>query len=262
MGQRTRKTAARPPPLAAGPASISALALLALAVLGLAGPLSAQTPTGTVRGRVASFVTERPIDGARVTILGTDLEATTDPEGRFVLVDVPAGVRRFRVAFDDTVSDRLEVRVRAGRENEIEIRIDVDAVPLPELRVSVTPTSAGKLAGFYQRMERATGVFITREEIEDRDPVRTSDLFRAVPGVRVAGFGPGTSSVAVVRGPTPCPIEYFLDGMQVAGFEVDAVSPETIDGIEVYRGPAEVPPQFRRAFTCAAIVIWTRDPGR
>ena len=268
MGQATAKPAARPPPFVARRRRVLTLAVTLGALFGLTiAPLAAQATTSdragtaTVRGRVSSFATERPIDGARVAIPGTGLETTTDPDGRFVLSGVPAGVRRLRVSFEDRVSDRLEMVVRADRENEIEILVDVDVLPVPELHVSIEPPLSGKLAGFYERRERGTGMFMTREEIEEHDPSRTSDLFRALPGIRVSRFGPGTSSVEIARGAIPCPIEYFLDGMRVEGFEVDAVSPGTIDAIEVYRGPAEVPPQFRRRLSCAAIVIWTRDPA-
>lgn len=246
---------------AARPVAISLSLLLALA--SAAHSASAQPATATVRGRVASFVTEEPLAGALVSIADTELEARTDPEGRFVLAGVPVGVHSFRVLHDNTVSDRLEVRVdpERGDEIEIEILLDVDVMPLPPLRVSVDAAPRGKLAGFYHRRERASGVFFTRQQIEDRDPRRTSDLFRGLPGIRVSRFGPGSSSVAIARGPTACPIEYFLDGIRVGSFEVDAVPPEVIDGIEVYRGPSEVPPQFRRRLSCAAIVIWTRDPA-
>lgn len=241
--------------------SISLSLLLALALA--AHSASAQTSAVTVRGRVASFVSQEPLTDALVSIPGTELEARTDGEGRFVLEAVPVGVHSFRVVHDNTVSDRLGVRLEPARGDEIEIEIlvDVDVVPLPPLRVSVEAAPRGKLAGFHHRRERASGVFFTRQEIEDRDPQRTSDLFRGLPGVRVSRFEPGSSSIGIVRGPTACSIDYFLDGIRVFSFDVDVVPPEVIDGIEVYRGPSEVPPQFRRRMSCAAIVIWTRDPA-
>jgi hypothetical protein len=38
------------------------------------------------------------------------------------------------------------------------------------------------------------------------------------------------------------------------------VVPGEVEGIEIYRRPAEVPPQFAPSgiFSCGAIVIWTR----
>lgn len=240
----------------------STIPLLALLGLGVVPPIVAQAPTAALSGRVTDRVTERPVEGARVWVVGSDLQTWTDTEGRFSLRRVPAGLRFLRVDFLGTVSRGLRVRLHEGREHAVAFRVDVGVVPLPPLRVAVEGPPVGKLAGFHHRRERGLGVFFTREEIQRRAPLETSDLFRTVPGIRV---GPHEAirrtPTAFTRGPRSCAVEYFLDGVPVPGFHVDDVPPEDIDGIEVYRGPSEVPPAFRRRLTCAAVVIWTRDPG-
>ena len=51
-----------------------------------------------------------------------------------------------------------------------------------------------------------------------------------------------------------------LNGVPLAGVEV-AVVAMSIEAIEAYRGPAEIPPRFRQRDTaCGLIVIWTREP--
>lgn len=237
--------------------------LLALLCPALPDRAAAQEPTTTVRGRVVDFVTERPVPGASVRVPETAHVAWTNEEGRFVLRDVPVGLRFLRVTFLGTVSEKLRLQLRSGREHGVELRLVTQVLPLPPLRVAVAASPTGKLAGFHRRRARGVGRFITRAEIERRAPMETSDLFRILPGIRV---GPhtaiGRTRTSISRGARPCVVEYFLDGMPVAGFHVDDVPPEDIDGIEVYRGPSELPPRFRRRLTCAAVVIWTRDPAR
>lgn len=237
-----------------------ALALLAPLAPPVIPTLAAQEPTATLAGEVASLATRQPLDGALVVVVGTELVATTDPEGHFVIRRVPAGVRSLEIRFLGTVSDRLEVRLPAGERTEIRILLDLNPVPLAPIRVSVHALPPpGKLREFYERRGREHGYFLTREEIARRAPMETSDLFREIPGMRLDPSPPVGQELRAGRG-HGCPIDYFLDGVPMPAFDVDDVRPEDIDGIEVYRGAAEVPPRFRRWGTCAVIVIWTRDP--
>lgn len=240
----------------AGAVALSLAPLLALV------PPAAGQATATIRGRVSALGTDRPLEGVHVSVVDTGLGARTDAEGRFLLALVPAGERHLRVSFPGTVPARLPLRVRGGRDLELDLSIGLDVVPLPALRVSVA-APGGKLAGFRRRMETGFGRFITREEIERRRPRATSDLFRSIPGIHVGTDGPtGPPRIDLTRGPRECQVVYFLDGMRVPGFHVDQVAPEEIDGIEIYRGPSQVPPIFRRRLTCAAVAVWTREPGR
>jgi TonB family protein len=66
------------------------------------------------------------------------------------------------------------------------------------------------------------------------------------------------------RGST-CDPEFVLDGLVLgpAVFDIDAVAPGTIEGIEIYSGPSTVPVEFKRAGLgsrngCGMIVVWTR----
>src|SRR5438034_10590751 len=74
--------------VAASPATALALALAA-------GHLAAQT--GTVTGRVTAAETGTPIVGAEVSVAGTGLGTRTAQEGRFTLLNVPAGPHDLRI---------------------------------------------------------------------------------------------------------------------------------------------------------------------
>lgn len=134
------------------------------------------------------------------------------------------------------------------------------------------PPVRGKLAGFYRRMERGAGSYVTREEIEERDPFRLTDVVQLVPGFTTARYadGSGRREGRIDRSVTfhelqGCRIQYWLDGMpipKVTGFDLDDVPPRDVAGIEVYRGASETPARFqRRGSTCGVVVIWTRDPS-
>lgn len=146
----------------------------------------------------------------------------------------------------------------------------IELAPL-DVRVSPSPRR-GKMSGFLRRQSRGTGEFITREDIERQDPMRLSDMVHLRPGVGTVPYADGSgrrhvqiSRAAVMEDRGACRIQYWIDGIPFRGvnrFELDELSPQDVEGIEIYRGPAEIPPQFnRRGSQCGVVLVWTRDPG-
>jgi hypothetical protein len=61
-----------------------------------------------------------------------------------------------------------------------------------------------------------------------------------------------------------CPPQYYVDGMQVTGFNIDDMPPGDVEAVELYAGSAGLPPEFNRMRStaiCGSVIIWTRIPG-
>lgn len=118
------------------------------------------------------------------------------------------------------------------------------------------------MAPFKRRMKSGFGEFITREEIEKRQPQHTSDLLRTVPGVNVGPVQYGRAPVRMRSAGRTCSPVIFLDGVLSRNFVLDDLSPDAIEGIEVYRRGSETPPQFNTGSSrCGTLVVWTRTGG-
>src|SRR2546422_11761080 len=66
--------------------------------LGLAASAElAAAQGGRVEGRVTAAASGAPIPSAEVSVVGTNLGTRTNPEGRLVLLDVPAGPHDLRI---------------------------------------------------------------------------------------------------------------------------------------------------------------------
>lgn len=85
---------------------LAALLLLPLATSGQ----EADSETGRIAGVVTDAETGEPLVGANVWLVGTTLGAATDVEGRFRILDVPAGDHAVQVTY--IAYDRLETAVR------------------------------------------------------------------------------------------------------------------------------------------------------
>jgi hypothetical protein len=72
--------------------------LLALALMTLSMPASANAQGSTIRGTIRTPAGD-PIRGAEVQIVGTDRRDTTDTEGRYQLVNVTLDRVQLRVSF-------------------------------------------------------------------------------------------------------------------------------------------------------------------
>jgi len=67
--------------------------------------------------------------------------------------------------------------------------------------------------------------------------------------------------VRMMRAPRGCNPAYFMDGIPSDPAVVYLTPISEVEGIEVYSGPAETPPEMESAQArCGVIAIWTRPP--
>ncbi|MGQ0648401.1 MAG: TonB family protein [Gemmatimonadaceae bacterium] len=244
---------------------------LALRVLFAASPFVAlasvegqrgEVGTGGVTGVVKDSL-GTPVVGAQISVGGTTLLAETDEKGEFRLAKAAPGETSIRIRRIGYKPDTVRVNVLAGETLPIDIVLARVAVELNPLVVYGRRNMTGRLAGFYERLSRGMGHFMTREQIEKRNPMNMTDLFRMIPGARVETRGFGHQAVRF-RGSRNPPL-VWLDGtpLYAGEFDLDSVDPRTFEGIEIYSGPASVPGEFlgnrMMSSSGGTIILWTRQ---
>ncbi len=140
---------------------------------------------GTLAGYVRDYVTQDPIAGARVEVLGTGSATLTDLTGRFILDDLPPGrhlVTTDHLAFEERIDS---VTIFSEETVDIEVRMATEALEVEGLVVTArTRFGRTSLAGDAKRAD-----FIDRAEIEVLLPrVSTAtDILRNMntPGLRI-----------------------------------------------------------------------------
>lgn len=239
------------------------------------------TWSNAIIGRVLEEGTERAIEGAMVVLTAADgsvaASMVTDGEGRFKLLHPTAKEERFTLEVRHVAYGTMQspVLFPPGEELRLDFVVSPRAIDLEP--VVVTERRRGFLAdqGFYQRLERGGGIYIQREEIERRMPTKITDLLQGRSGVRVITNGRFSDvrmiqqiSIRVDAG--ECRPSIWIDGMMArpggpgkpGGTELmlsDVVSPEHVEAMELYTGPAATPAQFGGTDSpCGAVVIWTR----
>lgn len=227
-------------------------------------PLHAQPRKGTISGIVKDS-SGQPIPMVEVTAIKVGRATRSDSTGHFVIGDLPSANTDFsfrRLAYAPVV---LMIAVPPSDTAEVEVTLGVAAQQLTAVLVSEHPEQLRRLVAFETRRAHGVGHFITRDQIEDRRPLRMSDMMRSIPGTMVAPGENGRTVLRFTRGTSMrCPPQYFLDGVNASGFSIDDISPVDVEGVEIYAGSVGLPPEFNRLYgtsICGTVIIWTRIPG-
>lgn len=237
------------------------LALMWGSALSGATPCAAQDPTGAISGRVVDSLSQTPIGGAQVAILGTRHLASSDSSGRFNHARLKAGPYVVQIRAPGYQARAWVVRVGQGEIVSQNFELSPAAYLLPAVTREGTPgVMAGRLREFERRRATGRGVFITEEEIRRTEAPTLGELLRATAGVRVTCNSAGCTAQMTRAANGLCRPDFFVDGLS-ANFSTNANLPTVgIVAVEVYRSGSEAPVEFLRADTdCGAIVIWTRS---
>ncbi len=195
-------------------------------------------PRATLSGSVLDRQGDAPIAGARLLLRSRSPGSLTslieaDSAGVFEFPRVPAGPYTLliqRVGYRDLAQD---LELGSDVRTEITASLVPEAVDLDPVIVTVERSAAPLLPEFEARRALGIGTFITREEVERRRPMRVSDLFRTMPGVRVVSDRVGDAHL-MLRG--RCVPKVYMDGVAThEDVSIDlSLQPVDIEGIEVY----------------------------
>ncbi|HET7551786.1 MAG TPA: carboxypeptidase regulatory-like domain-containing protein [Gemmatimonadaceae bacterium] len=220
-------------------------------------PLGSAILTGNV-----TATNGQPLEGAQILLLGTQLAGRTDHNGNFRLGGLPGGTQSIEVRQIGYAPRRFAVDLSPNKESKLTAVLEERAVVLEAVEVAAKKGSG--IPGFDRRKKSGFGTYITRDDIEKRGAINTSDLFRTIPGVQVMWNGSGYTVQMSRASAGYCPVQYYIDGtpfLSTGGDDMDQiVQPQDIQAIEVYKGPTETPAEFQGggSASCGTIVIWTR----
>lgn len=229
----------------------------------------AAAPAGpaAMAGTVVSASDGRPLQGAFVSLARTGVGAITDSTGNFRIPRTLAGSDTVSVHYVGFETSKTEIELAPDRITRVVFLLSPTVVRVAELYVEVPRAERpGPMREFERRRARRAGFFLSAEDIRERQPGVASDVLRGVPGLDVGPVFMGKATVRMSRHLGDCQPNIFLDGIYMPRMEVDDLRPEDLGAMEIYRSPAEVPPEFKSmsAGGCGAIVIWTSggEPAR
>jgi hypothetical protein len=215
---------------------------------------------GTVRSE-----TGRPIGDVALLLLGTGVRGHTDQAGQFVLTNLPAGTYMLETRRLGLAPERVAVDLASGRTAHVAVTARAAVVLEAQTIYGKRRTNRAmeRLAGFLKRKRLGFGHFLTREDIQRRQPFETTDLFQAMLGVKVQRSGFTSKIIMRMLGGQWCAPLLFVDGFRVpwSGDNIlnDYIVPDDIAAVEVYPDVGVAPAQYGDPRgKCGSIVIWSR----
>jgi hypothetical protein len=193
----------------------------------------------------------------------------TKDDGTFNLEKVPTGTQLIIVRRLGYEVARVNVNVTSRQPTELRVTLGPAVNVLDPVLVTARANYALEKDGFVARQRSGWGKYITRDQIQKRNPYQITDMLREVPGIRISrGIGGATvvdeRPRAILSGGRPtgaCP-RFYVDGYLwpiTEPGDIDMyVSPNDVLGVEVYK-PNEAPPQYRGVDdNCIVMLVWTR----
>jgi hypothetical protein len=225
-----------------------------------AGGGNATAQTGaTIRGKVVDAEIGDPLPGAQVRVKGS-ATATADSAGRFAVTGVAAGEVEVTIQALGYETRKWKFGVVEGQNVDKTFPMEFTGDKLPEVVVTARAEKlVPRYIEFERRRERGLGAYLRWDEIKKKNFNTVGEAARSIRGVKMncvqADF---ECYVFMARSPN-CRPEWWVDGVNVSSFH-ESTPIRDIYGIEIYRGPGEVPGEFSGSNAgCGVIVLWTKS---
>ncbi|MEO8336998.1 MAG: carboxypeptidase regulatory-like domain-containing protein [bacterium] len=221
----------------------------------------------------------RPVAGARLDIApagGEERSVVTSASGRATVGGIapgPAVVRARRLGLRE---GQVAADLETGR-NSLAIVMGTAAMPMLDTVRTVAMSSVLLRHSEFEarRAAHTAAASITREDIEKRNPTEIWQMITNVPAMKIADRDGDVVAVSTralrpsILTDKPCYMAVMVDGfmlpMENGGKDhinlKDLPVPADIHGVEVFAGPAAIPPQYGGSGAgkmCGLIAIWTR----
>ena len=175
----------------------------------LCSPGRAQDEKGAIHGTVTDAVSNQPLIGVNIILIGTNYGGATDLEGHYEINGIPVNTYQLRASIIGYASKtKTDVVVNSSKPVEVDFNLTEEAIKLEDVTVkagyfSKAPTDIISTRSFgYEEIRRTAGGF--------EDVVRALSL---LPGVAQAD--PGRNDL-IVRGGAPSENLYIVDGMEIS----------------------------------------------
>lgn len=242
--------------------------LLSCLLLSLGSYESALSFQASLRIKVYSVNTGKPIADVEIKLVNNKLEAKTDSTGLAEINKIANPIDVLSIQKYGYEGQSVFVTLSTEEVNEFSTTLTPS---FDEIQVEAEAQNR-KLAntGYYERKGKAAGTFLDKEDLEKKRIYRASDIFTGIAGVkleRIDGNLVLVSTRQIVKpdgamaSAGPCPLRILVDGSEIA-FDIsnlnNSLDVNQIQAVEVYNNPSTTPVQYNRFASCGVVLIWTR----
>ena len=196
--------------------------------------------TGEVHGKITDINNNKSIAFANVVVAGTQIGATSDFNGEFIITGLEPGYLKLQVSFigyKPVFSD--EALVSSNNIPFIEIKLEPSEETLDEVIVKADP--------FEKAIEAPLSMQTIRTKEIESNPGSNRDISRVIQSFPGVGSTPAFRNDVIIRGGGPSENRFFLDGIEIpvlnhfstqgaSGGPVGIINADFIQSVDFYSG--------------------------
>lgn len=193
---------------------------------------------GTVRGKVYDAADGTPLWGANVLVKGTAKGAPTTAEGKFRILQLPAG--RVTLVFRYLGYETVEKEVAVKADQEVDVDVPMKSTVIQQNEVVVTAQMRGQQAAINQQVTALTITnIVARDRIQELPDNNAAESIGRLPGVSIQRDA-GEGSKVIMRGMAPKYNPITIEGQRIPAtdavdrsVDLTMISSDMLSGIEV-----------------------------
>lgn len=170
--------------------------------------------SGTIKGIVYESDSNDPLIGANVLIDGTNLGASTDLDGNYIIRNIPAGNYTLKVSYIGYKPKSEEVTVTPNRALELEFTLD--PLVLEGETVTISAQAKGQVSAIQQQLtaDQIANV-VSEERIQELPDFNAASTLARLPGISTTQSS-GEDSKIVIRGLSPKYNSIEVEGVKLS----------------------------------------------
>lgn len=243
---------------------LSSLLGLAVALIAFCSPARAKSGTGTISGSVVDASTGKFLEGAEVSVEGTNLHATSAREGVYSISGVPAGPHNLVVSYPGLEVKTAAVTVQADQTVATPVRLGAsDVVTLSEFKVAGTKEGMSQAIAL-QKEAVNTKIVAAGDQYGDIAEGNAAEYLKFLPGVGI-DYNANDARAVTLRGMGTQFTNVTMNGNPIASatsgnlnrrFEFEQVAINNVEQIEVFK---TLTPDMQATSTGGAINFVTKS---
>lgn len=207
-----------------------------------AGLLATRTCAAELSGTVMNKNTQNFLERASVQVVGTNLSALTDKEGRFRVAGVPAGTYTVTADYTDLGQAKKTVTVKADESVRVDLELTSEIYRLDSFVVRSTAEGTAYAINQQRRAETSRSV-TSIDAFIDQTTGNPGEFLKSVEGIQM-DYSQNEPQSIRIRGIDPNLTMVTMDGNEIASasssganrnVQIDQLSIASIESVEVFK---------------------------
>jgi iron complex outermembrane recepter protein len=220
---------------------VSFVGLVPLLAVAFSPSLHAQEG-GTVTGLVIDATSGKFLEGAEVSVPGTELRTTTAREGSFVLRGLPPGQQKVAVIYPGLEPKTVDVIVAAGANSPLSVRLTSEVMTMGEFTVTGTREGMAQAVAL-QKASVQFKLVAANDQFGEISEGNVGEYLKFLPGISI-DYNVNDARGVSLRGLSTSFTVVGVDGTSMAGgsstddtrrFEFEQIAMNNVETTELYK---------------------------